>query len=84
MMFLKSFEIFVNEGISTLLKNKDTKIKKYINKSNNINELILNIKTKRYTYNKISRMLNHILIGFTKENNSKIIQQNNVKEEEIY
>ena len=29
--------------------------------------LIQNIKTKRYTYNKISRMLNHILCSFAKE-----------------
>ena len=60
-----SIYLDVDEGI-------ENRIKKYINKSNNINELILNIKTKRYTYNKISRMLNHILIGFTKEDNSKI------------
>lgn len=50
----------VDEGI-------DTRIKEYINKSNNLDELINNIKTKRYTYNKISRMLTHILFGYTKE-----------------
>ena len=31
-----------------------------------------NIKTKRYTYNKISRMLLHILTSFTKEEASNI------------
>ena len=36
------------------------------------NELIKNIKTKRYTYNKISRMLLHILTSFTKEEASNI------------
>lgn len=48
----------VDEGLSIRIKN-------VINKSNTINELIKNIKTKRYTYNKISRMLNHILCSFT-------------------
>ncbi len=48
------------------------RIKKVINKSNSLDELIMNIKTKRYTYNKISRMLNHILCSFTKEDNKKV------------
>lgn len=50
----------VDEGI-------ENRIYKYILKSNNIEELINNIKTKRYTYNKIQRMLTHILCHFTKE-----------------
>ena len=50
----------VDEGI-------ENRIIKYINESNTYEELIQNIKTKRYTYNKISRMLLHILTSFTKE-----------------
>lgn len=50
----------VDEGLNT-------RIKSVINKSNTLEELIQNIKTKRYTYNKISRMLNHILCSLTKE-----------------
>ena len=50
----------VDEGLSTRIRNS-------IGKSNSLDELILNIKTKRYTYNKISRMLNHILCSFTKD-----------------
>ena len=50
----------VDEGLNT-------RIKSVINKSNNLEELIQNIKTKRWTYNKISRMLNHILCSLTKE-----------------
>lgn len=50
----------VEEGI-------ENRIKKAINKSNNWEELVQNIKTKRYTYNKINRMLIHILTSFTKE-----------------
>lgn len=55
----------VDEGI-------ENRIKKYINTSNSWNELVMNIKTKRYTYNKINRMLLHILTSFTKEENNKI------------
>ena len=43
------------------------KLKKEILNSNSYDELIKNIKTKNDTYNKISRMLLHILVGFTKE-----------------
>ena len=50
----------VDEGI-------ESRILKYINNSNTIDELISNIKTKRYTYNKINRMLIHILTDFKKE-----------------
>ena len=50
----------VDEGIDSLLK-------KVINKSNTYEELINNIKSKRYTYNKITRMILHILCNFTKE-----------------
>ena len=50
----------VDEGI-------ESRIKKAITNSNSFDELINNIKTKRYTYNKISRMLIHILCNFTKE-----------------
>ena len=55
----------VDEGI-------ESRIIKSINISNTYEELIKNIKTKRYTYNKISRMLLHILTSFTKEEASNI------------
>ncbi|HPF83333.1 MAG TPA: nucleotidyltransferase [Bacilli bacterium] len=54
----------VDEGI-------EGRIKKYIFESNNWEELVNKIKTKRYTYNKINRMLIHILCGFTKKEASK-------------
>ena len=50
----------VDEGI-------ENRILKYINKSNTLDELIEFIKTKRYTYNKLSRMFTHILTSLTKE-----------------
>ena len=50
----------VDEGI-------EFRIKKYINESNNLEELIDKCKTKRYTYNRIKRMFLHILCNFTKK-----------------
>lgn len=49
----------VDEGI-------EGRIKKYINEKTK-QDLIEKIKTKRYTYNKINRMLTHILTSTTKE-----------------
>ena len=54
----------VDEGIDKLLK-------KEINNANNIEDFIKLIKSKRYTYNKITRMLNHILCNFPKEKAKK-------------
>lgn len=48
------------------------RIKKYIYNSNNLDELIQNIKTKNYTYNKLKRMFIHILFSFTKEEANNI------------
>lgn len=50
----------VTEGI-------EYRLLKYINISNDYNHLVGLIKTKRYTYNKINRMLIHILLGLKKE-----------------
>lgn len=50
----------VDEGL-------ENRIKKYILTSNTLDELIMNCKTKRYTYNKLNRMFTHILCNFTKE-----------------
>ncbi|MDD4795832.1 MAG: nucleotidyltransferase [Bacilli bacterium] len=50
----------VDEGI-------EYKLIKEINNSVNTDELITNVKSKRYTYNRIRRMLIHILIGLTKD-----------------
>lgn len=56
----------VDEGI-------ENRIIKYINKSNSWEELVMHIKTKRYTYNKINRMLLHILLDIKKTDNTKEI-----------
>ena len=54
----------VDEGIDQLLKKAAVKAKNY-------DELINLVKSKRYTYNKITRMLLHILCNFTKEKAKK-------------
>lgn len=54
----------VDEGI-------ENRIIKYISKCSTIDELINNVKTKRYTYNKLCRMFIHILCSFTKEEASR-------------
>ena len=68
---LLKYQIFLNQDnlnkYQTVDEGIEGRIIKYITKSSTYEELINNIKTKRYTYNKISRMLLHILISFTKE-----------------
>lgn len=50
----------VEEGLDKLLK-------KEIIRATSYDDLIKHIKSKRYTYNKLQRMLLHILCNFTKE-----------------
>jgi predicted nucleotidyltransferase len=67
---LLKYKINSEENISkyqTVDEGIESRIKKYINSSNNLEELIINIKNKRFTYNKINRMLIHILTSLTKE-----------------
>ncbi len=52
--------VLVEEGI-------ENRIKKYIFRSNNWNELVDYLKTKRYTYNRINRMLINILNNYKKQ-----------------
>lgn len=60
-----SIYLDVEEGI-------ENRILKYIKNATSLEELINSIKTKRYTYNKLNRMMIHILIGVTKKDNKKI------------
>ena len=50
----------VKEGI-------DNRIRKYIVESNNIDELIEKVKTKRFTYNRIKRILLYVLLDIKKD-----------------
>lgn len=58
----------VNEGL-------EHKIKKEILRSNSIDELILNIKSKRYTFSRISRILCCALLDITKEKLQLLINE---------
>ncbi len=73
---LLKFKILTDQDLSIYLdvdEGIEYRLLKYINESHSFDELISNVKTKRYTYNKINRMLIHILIGLTKEDNKKTI-----------
>lgn len=54
----------VDEGI-------ENRLQETVKTCTSLDELICKIKTKRYTYNKINRMLIHILLGILKEDNKK-------------
>lgn len=60
-------EISSLEKYQTVEEGLSSRIQKYIATSISLEELIFHIKTKRYTYNKLSRMFIHILCNFTKE-----------------
>ena len=67
---LLKYKILSTENLNiyqTVTPDLEVRVKKYIKESNNWNELVNNIKTKHYTYNRINRMLIHILCSFTKE-----------------
>ena len=53
--------------IQTVDEGIENRILKQINDASSWTDLVEKIKTKRYTYNKINRMLVHILTNFTKE-----------------
>ena len=64
------YEIITNDNLSEILDVEDgieNKLKKEIFNVNNADELILKVKSKRYSYNKLKRMLLHILLK-TKKN----------------
>ncbi|MEZ0535849.1 nucleotidyltransferase [Caldicellulosiruptoraceae bacterium PP1] len=59
--------IDVKEGL-------ENRFAKYINRSNNVDMLIKNVKSKRYTYTRLSRIIIHSLID-TKIDNQHILTQ---------
>ena len=73
---LLKYQVTINSSNLSIYQTVDEGIEnrllKYIDISNSYEELINNVKTKRYTYNKISRMLLHILTNFTKEESKDI------------
>ncbi len=79
---LLKYQIITNDSLDTILsvdEGIEKRIKEAINKANNYDELVKLIKTKRYTYNRINRMLMHILIGLTKYDKTKYDKPNYIK-----
>ena len=70
---LLKYRISIDSNLSNILtvdEGIEGRIKKYILSSNSLDELITSIKTKRYTYNRINRMLIHILTNLEKDDAS--------------
>ena len=71
----------LTEGPESFLNLKDAnegihhRIFKFISSAQSIDELIQNIKTKRYTYSRISRLLAQYFIGFEKYNIEELIRR---------
>ncbi|HOP65925.1 MAG TPA: nucleotidyltransferase, partial [Bacilli bacterium] len=68
-LYLK-YQVLTNDDLTRYLTVDEgihNKIIKNINKVNSIEELIQSIKSKRYTYNRLKRMLVHILVGLKKD-----------------
>lgn len=61
-------------NIPDIREGLENKIKKEILHSNNFNELILNIKSKRYTYTTISRILTSFFIGLENYNVKELLK----------
>lgn len=67
---LLKYKILTEDDLSiyqTVDEGIENRLKKYIVNSKTLDEFILKVKTKRYTYNKLNRMFNHIICNFTKE-----------------
>ena len=67
--FLK-YKIMLEDNLDiyqTVDEGLGYKLKEEIINATTYDELIEKLKSKRYTHNRINRMLNHILCGFTKE-----------------
>lgn len=67
---LLKYKILTEQDLSiyqTVDEGIDAALKKHILEVSTYEELVNKLKSKRYTYNKITRMLLHILCGFTKK-----------------
>ena len=62
-------DLTIYQGIDENIENR---IRKFINSSNSLEELLNKIKTKRYTYNRLKRILTFILFSITKETCSNL------------
>lgn len=73
---LSTDDLSIYNGVDEGLEHR---IKKTILNSNSLDELINDIKSKRYTYSRIKRMLLHILVNYTKEDNKHYLNINHIR-----
>jgi predicted nucleotidyltransferase len=74
---LLKYKITTDDNLSiyqTVDEGIDNKLKKVINEVNSYDELIDSIKSKRYTYNRLNRMLINILLGIKKDDNKNELE----------
>jgi len=67
--------------ISDVTEGLENRIKKACEQGMNYDELIAGIKSKRFTYTRVQRILNNILLGITKDDikKSKVKHIKNIK-----
>ncbi|MCI8575812.1 MAG: nucleotidyltransferase [Bacilli bacterium] len=72
---LFTYQIMTNNALNvyeTVDEGIENRLKEMVLRAKSLDEFIHLVKTKRYTYNRIRRMIIHILLGFTKEVNLKL------------
>ncbi len=74
LMLIKRLEKSEIREIAEVKEGLENRIKRVGTKAISLSELLTGIKTKRYTFSRISRTLIHILVGF-KEKENKIFQK---------
>lgn len=82
MFKLLKYKIITDDNLDSYLsvdEGLDNRLRKVINKVNNIDELINKVKTKRYTYNRLMRMLIHILVGVKRSDKDIILHNEYVR-----
>lgn len=68
-------EIIINDELNSIDgvdEGIENKLKKEVFNTNNVDDLILKVKSKRYSYNRIKRMLLHILTNTKKDYDKNI------------
>ncbi len=69
------YEIISNDNLNKILdvdEGIENKLKKEIEKANDVDDLIMKVKSKRYSYNKVKRMILHILTKTEKNYDKEI------------
>lgn len=72
---LIKYQIICNDNLDDILgvdEGIENRLKKYIIECDSLNDFILKVKCKRYTYNRIKRILVHILCNVRKDSSREI------------